>query len=53
MFHEGSTTDKGGNRTQFGEAVNMVLDKLSKEEAAAKVVCIDVSPPLLIRRRDC
>ncbi|KAK4695758.1 hypothetical protein P7C70_g8492, partial [Phenoliferia sp. Uapishka_3] len=41
MFHEGSTTDKGANRSQFGEAVNMVLDKLTKEEAAEKVVVID------------
>ena len=41
MFHEGSTTDKGACRSQFGEAVNLVLDKLTKEEAAAKVVVID------------
>ena len=37
----GSSKDKGANRVLFGDAVNMVLDKLSKEEAAARVMCID------------
>ena len=37
----GSTKEQGANRVVFGEAVNMVLDTLSKEEAAAKVLVID------------
>ncbi|KAM0752745.1 thiamine diphosphate-binding protein [Meredithblackwellia eburnea MCA 4105] len=37
----GSTKEQGANRVQFGEAVNSVLDKLSKEEAVSKVVVID------------
>ena len=37
----GSTKELGANRVVFGEAVNMVLDTLSKEEAAAKVLVID------------
>ncbi|KAL2824244.1 thiamine diphosphate-binding protein [Aspergillus cavernicola] len=37
----GSTKDKGGNRVIFGEAVNAVLDGLSKEEAARRVMVID------------
>ncbi|KAG1820961.1 thiamine diphosphate-binding protein [Suillus subaureus] len=37
----GSTKEVGANRVVFGEAVNLVLDKLSKEEAAAKVMVID------------
>ncbi|EGN99300.1 hypothetical protein SERLA73DRAFT_182228 [Serpula lacrymans var. lacrymans S7.3] len=37
----GSTKDVGANRVIFGEAVNLVLDKLSKEEAAKKVMVID------------
>jgi transketolase len=37
----GSTKEVGANRVLFGEAVNMVLDKLSKEEAAKKVMVID------------
>ncbi|KIY45558.1 transketolase [Fistulina hepatica ATCC 64428] len=37
----GSTKEVAANRVQFGEAVNMVLDKLSKEEAARKVMVID------------
>ncbi|KAJ7895095.1 thiamine diphosphate-binding protein [Mycena leptocephala] len=40
-LHIGSTTERGANRVVFGEAVNLVLDKLSKEEAAAKVMVID------------
>ena len=44
----GSTKEVGGNRVVFGEAVNMVLDTLTKEEAAAKVLVIDSAflPPL-------
>ncbi|KAL4864093.1 hypothetical protein BDV12DRAFT_176696 [Aspergillus spectabilis] len=37
----GSTKDKAGNRVIFGEAVNSVLDGLSKEEAARRVMVID------------
>ncbi|KAG2337458.1 thiamine diphosphate-binding protein [Suillus weaverae] len=37
----GSTKEVGANRVVFGEAVNLVLDKLSKEEAAEKVMVID------------
>ncbi|KAI6155512.1 thiamine diphosphate-binding protein [Pisolithus tinctorius] len=37
----GSTKEVGANRVVFGEAVNLVLDKLSKEEAARKVMVID------------
>jgi transketolase len=37
----GSTKELGANRVVFGEAVNLVLDTLSKEEAAAKVLVID------------
>ncbi|KAI9372258.1 thiamine diphosphate-binding protein [Aspergillus egyptiacus] len=37
----GSTKEKAGNRVIFGEAVNSVLDGLSKEEAARRVMVID------------
>ena len=37
----GSSKEVGANRVVFGEAVNMVLDTLSKEEAAKKVMVID------------
>ncbi|KIK57977.1 hypothetical protein GYMLUDRAFT_171585 [Collybiopsis luxurians FD-317 M1] len=37
----GSTKEVGANRVVFGEAVNGVLDRLSKEEAAKKVMVID------------
>lgn len=37
----GSSKEVGANRVVFGEAVNLVLDKLSKEEAAEKVMVID------------
>lgn len=40
-LYVGSTKEVGANRVTFGEAVNLVLDKLSKEEAAAKVMVID------------
>jgi len=47
----GSTKEVGANRVVFGEAVNMVLDGLSKEEAAKKVMVIDsMSIPLLRTR---
>jgi transketolase len=39
--HLGSSKETAGNRVVFGEAVNLVLDKLSKEEAAKKVLVID------------
>ncbi|OCH95356.1 Thiamin diphosphate-binding protein [Obba rivulosa] len=37
----GSTKEVGANRVIFGEATNMVLDTLTKEEAASKVMVID------------
>ncbi|KAI6165751.1 thiamine diphosphate-binding protein [Pisolithus thermaeus] len=37
----GSTKEVGANRVVFGEAVNLVLDKLSREEAKEKVMVID------------
>ena len=37
----GSTKEVGANRVIFGEAVNGVLDKIGKEEAAKKVMVID------------
>jgi len=37
----GSSKNVGANRVLFGEATNMVLDTLSKQEAAAKVMVID------------
>jgi transketolase len=40
-LYVGSTKEVGANRVTFGEAVNLVLDKISKEEAAAKVMVID------------
>lgn len=40
-LYVGSTKEVGANRVVFGEAVNMVLDGLSKEEAARKVMVID------------
>jgi len=39
--HIGCTKELGANRVVFGEAVNLVLDKLSKEDAAEKVMVID------------
>jgi transketolase len=39
--YKGSSKDKGGNRVIFGEAVNEILDKLSKEEAQRRVMVID------------
>lgn len=39
--YEGSTKEKGANRVIFGEAVNSILDGLSKEEAARRVMVID------------
>jgi hypothetical protein len=49
-LHIGSTSERGANRVVFGEAVNLVLDKLSKEEAAAKVMVIDSAPALCCSR---
>ncbi|KAJ7082868.1 transketolase [Mycena belliarum] len=40
-LHIGSTKERAANRVEFGEAVCLVLDKLSKEEAAKKVMVID------------
>jgi len=40
-LYVGSTKEVGANRVIFGDAVNGVLDKLTKEEAAAKVMVID------------
>lgn len=37
----GSTKEVGATRVIFGEAVNGVLDKIGKEEAAKKVMVID------------
>ena len=37
----GCSKEVGANRVVFGEAVNLVLDTLSKEEAAKKVMVID------------
>jgi len=37
----GSSKEVGANRVVFGEAVNVVLDGLGKEEAAKKVMVID------------
>src|SRR5258707_4803069 len=49
----GSTKEVGANRVVFGEAVNMVLDGLSKEEAAKKVMVIDSMSIPLLRTRCC
>lgn len=40
-LYVGSSKEIGANRVIFGEAVNMVLDTLSKEEAKRKVLVID------------
>lgn len=40
-LYVGSTRELGATRVIFGEAVNLVLDKLSKEEAAKMVMVID------------
>lgn len=37
----GSTKDEGANRVIFGEAVNSILDTLSKEDAVRRVMVID------------
>ena len=37
----GSSKETAANRAVFGEAVNTVLDTLSKEEAAKKVLVVD------------
>ena len=41
----GSTKELGATRVIFGEAVNAVLDKIGKEEAAKKVMVIDSKWP--------
>lgn len=48
-LYVGSSKENGANRVVFGEAVNLVLDKLSKEEAAKKVMVIDSALPPLYR----
>lgn len=40
-LYVGSTKEKDACRVQFGKAVNLVLDGLSKEEAAERVMVID------------
>ena len=40
-LYTGSTRENNANRVVFGEAVSAVLDGLSKEEAAKKVMVID------------
>jgi len=40
-LYEGSSKDNNANRVVFGEAVSDVLDTLTKEEAAEKVLVID------------
>lgn len=47
----GSSKERGANRVVFGEAVNLVLDGLSKEEAAKKVMVID-SMSLVVSKFD-
>jgi len=47
-LYVGSSKDLGANRVVFGEAVNLVLDKLSKEEAKSKVMVIDSEYLLLL-----
>jgi len=37
----GSSKEVAANRAVFGEAVNLVLDNLSKEEASKKVLVVD------------
>lgn len=37
----GSSKDRGACRVQFGDSVNKVLDKTSKEENQGKVMVID------------
>lgn len=39
--YRGSTSDRQANRAMFGTAVNEVLDGLSKEDAARRVMVID------------
>ncbi|KAF7298624.1 Transketolase [Mycena indigotica] len=40
-LHIGSTKERDANRVKFGEAVNLVLDGMSKKEAQDKVMVID------------
>jgi hypothetical protein len=50
-LYVGSTRENNANRVVFGEAVSDVLDGLSKEEAARKVMVIDspCDPPIVNR----
>jgi hypothetical protein len=41
LTYLGSTKEVAANRVVFGDAVNLVLDKMTKEEAAKKVMVID------------
>ncbi|KAF9478837.1 transketolase [Pholiota conissans] len=41
ILYTGSSKEVGANRVVFGEAVNLVLDKYSKDENAKKVMVID------------
>jgi len=47
IIYQGSTKEVGANRVVFGEAVNMVLDTMSKEEAASKVLVVDCKRKLI------
>lgn len=40
-LYVGSSKEKDACRVQFGKAVNLVLDTMSKEEVAERVMCID------------
>lgn len=48
-LYVGCTKETGANRVVFGEAVNMVLDGLSKEEAASKVMVIDSRSGMILQ----
>ena len=48
----GSPKENAATRATFGEAVNIVLDKIGKEEAAKKVMVID-SRWIFSSRRQC
>lgn len=52
-LYVGSTRENNANRVVFGEAVSDVLDGLSKEEAARKVMVIDsLSAPRIVNGLD-
>jgi hypothetical protein len=48
-LYVGCTKEVGANRVVFGDAVNMVLDGLSKEEAASKVMVIDSKSDMILQ----